>query len=177
MGNTKLARRSQPGFSLVEFIVVVVVVSIISAILLERVKFYQEHAEKATMEATAAAVQAGMHLRMAGYLAAGRAREVELLTKENPIDWLARKPDNYAGAFDRLGAEGVPEGSWYFDLSDRTLVYRVRYGRAFVSDGDGRKEVHYRARVEYGRLGTGLDLMGIRTADFSPAHPYEWLID
>jgi prepilin-type N-terminal cleavage/methylation domain-containing protein len=177
MGNTKPARASEAGFSLVEFVVVVVVVSIMSAVLLERVKFYQEHAEKATMEATAAAVQAGMHLRMAGYLAAGRIREVQLLTTQNPIDWLARKPDNYAGAFDRLGAEEVPEGSWYFDLSDKTLVYRVRYGRAFVSDADGSKEVHYRAHIEYGRLGAGLDLMGIKTADFSPVHPYEWLID
>jgi prepilin-type N-terminal cleavage/methylation domain-containing protein len=177
MGTQRLPQPPGRGFSLVEFMVVVVIVSIISAILLDRVKFYQEHAEKATMEATAAAVQAALHLRMAGYLAEGRGSEVERLTSENPMDWLARKPANYAGAFDRFGAEQVPEGTWYFDLSDHTLVYRVRYGRAFVSDADGRKEVRYRARVEYGPLGGDAKLTGIRVAEFAPVHPYEWLID
>src|SRR5437899_1843983 len=105
------AARAGAGFSLIEFVVVVVVVSIISAILLDRVKFYQEHAEKTTMEATAAAIQAGLHLRMAGYLASGRDRDIAKLADENPMNWLARRPDNYAGALDRLAAEDIADGT------------------------------------------------------------------
>src|SRR5690348_16239293 len=105
------------GFSLVELIVVMLVVSIIAAILLDRVRFYQERAEKAAMEATAAAIRAGLHLRMAGYLVAGRGeQDLAGLASANPMDWMAKKPVTYAGAFDRIGAEEVPEGSWYFDL-------------------------------------------------------------
>jgi prepilin-type N-terminal cleavage/methylation domain-containing protein len=174
---TKEAERAR-GFSLVEFVVVLVVVSIISAILLDRVKFYQEHAEKATMEATAAAIQAGLHLRMAGYLASGHDREIGRLANENPVEWLARKPANYAGAFDSIGAaEQVSEGSWYFDLSDRTLVYRVRYGRAFVPDESGKKEVRYRANIQYGQIGDTPGLTGLKVLEFAPVHPYRWTID
>lgn len=176
MGTRTALRAPRTGFSLVEFIVVVVIISIISAILLDRVKFYQEQAEKTTMEATAAAIQAALHLRMAGFLASGRIRDVERLAAENPVDWLARKPDNYAGALDAVAADELPAGTWYFDLSDRTLVYRIRYGRAFVAEADGKKEVRYRARVEYGRLGDS-DLQGIKIIAFVPVHPYRWLID
>jgi len=156
---------------------VLVVVSIISAILLDRVKFYQEQAEKTTMEATAAAIQAGLHLRMAGYLATDRAQDVVFLVAENPMDWLARKPDSYAGSFDRIGAENVPEGSWYFDPSARSLVYRVRYGRAFGSDSNGKKEVRYRANVQYGQLGDTPGIRGIKVLEFVPVNPYRWDID
>ena len=169
--------RRSPGFSLVEFIVVLVVVSIISAILLDRVKFYQEQAEKTTMEATAAAIQAALHLRMAGYLASGEDPAVQRLARENPMDWVARRPENYAGAFDPLAARALPDGTWYYDLSDRTLVYRVHYGRAFEPDAQGRKEVRFRANVEYGRLEASSNLMGIKRIEFVPVRPYEWHID
>jgi general secretion pathway protein G len=177
METMKAARATGQGFSLIEFLVVVVVVSIVSAILLDRVKFYQQQAEKTTMEATASAIQAALHMRMAGYLASGRNLEIARLVNENPIDWLARKPDNYAGAFDGLGASDVPEGSWYFDLTDRTLVYRVRYGRAFVPDRDGKKEVRYRASVEYGQLGDTPGLTGLKVLEFRPTRAYHWEID
>ncbi len=177
MAIRRTPRPSCGGFSLVELVVVIVVVAIISAILLDRVKFYQEQAEKTTMEATAAAIQAALHLRMAGYLASGQDRAMQRLAGENPMDWLARKPDNYAGAFDPLAARELPDGAWYYDLSDRTLVYRVRYGRAFEAGPDGRKEVRYRASVEYGRLEQASNLMGIKRAEFAPVHPYAWRID
>src|SRR5438045_2255799 len=112
----KATRTPVGGFSLIEFIVVLVIISIVAAVLLDRVKFYQEHAEKTTMEATAATIQAALHLRMAGYLALGRDRDVAGLVGENPMDWLARKPNNYAGAFDRMGADELPDGIWYYDL-------------------------------------------------------------
>lgn len=177
-----LAHKLQPapgrGFSLIEFTVVLVIIAIIAAILLDRLKFYEENAEKATMESTAASIQAALNLRVAGYLAAGKGGdEIQRIAAQNPIEWLSRRPDNYAGAFDQVGAAELPEGCWYFDLSDRTLVYRIRYGRAFVPDADGRKEVRYRARVEYGRLEPGSTLIGIRTAAFEVVHPYNWLIE
>ena len=174
----QLQRAPGRGFSLIEFTVVLVIIGVIAAILLDRIKFYQEQAEKAAMEATAAAVQAGLHLRIAGYLAAGRSgSEIESLARQNPIEWLARKPDNYAGAFDRIGADELPAGTWYFDLSDGTLVYRVRYGHAFLAEKDAPAEVRYRARVEYGRLEKGSGLIGLRVAEFAPVHPYQWVTE
>ena len=170
-------RRTSGGFSLVELIVVMVVVGIIAAVLLDRVKFYQEQAEKTTMEATAAAVQAALLLRMAGYLASGQERDIQRLATENPMEWLARKPESYAGALDPVAARDLPGGTWYYDLTDHTVVYLVRYGRAFVPDEEGRKEVRFRARVEYGRLEPGSALIGIRRMEFAPVHPYGWQID
>jgi prepilin-type N-terminal cleavage/methylation domain-containing protein len=176
---TTILRTRTRGFSLVELIVVVVVVSIIAAVLLDRVRFYQVQAEKTAMEATASTIRAALHLRMAAYLAHGEVQKLPALAATNPMDWLANKPENYAGAFDRIGAEGVPEGNWYLDLTDRALVYKIRYGQGFVPGADGRKEVRFHTLIEYGLLNdAGVPgLKGIRTVDFSPVTPYTWNAD
>jgi hypothetical protein len=56
-------------------------------------------------------------------------------------------------------------------------VYRVRYGRAFVPGPNGKKEVRYRANVEYGQLGDTPGIRGIRVLEFAPINPYRWDID
>jgi prepilin-type N-terminal cleavage/methylation domain-containing protein len=176
MGADSLPQAPERGFSLVELVVVVVVVSIISAVLLDRIKFYQVKAEKTAMEATAAAIRAALHMRMAAYLAHGREQDLPRLASGNPMELLATTPENYAGAFDRAGAESVPEGNWYLDLSNQTLVYKVRYGQGFVPDSNGRKEVRFRAVVEYGLLEDPVlpALKGIKIVDFSPVTTYTW---
>jgi general secretion pathway protein G len=79
------------------------------------------------MEQTAGAIRSALNLRVASLVAKDRTDLLVELVKQNPVDWLAQKPANYAGEYfgDRAKDDVLP-GQWYFDLKERNLVYIVR---------------------------------------------------
>jgi general secretion pathway protein G len=140
---------SQRGFTLFELVTVLVVFSTLVAVLLTRVPKYQELAEKTAMEQTAGAIRSALNIRVASYLAKDRISEIPRLAQENPMNWLVEKPYNYAGEYFDPRPGDVPVGSWYFDLKDRSLVYKVETGEYFAGDIKGRKQVRYRVVLVY----------------------------
>lgn len=166
----------EAGFTLFELIVVVCVVSIMAGILLNRLRVYEEAAEKAAMQQTAAAIKSALQMRVASYMISGRDREIERLRSENPINWLQEHPDNYAGEFYADAYERVPPGSWYFDLGRRELIYVLDLAAHFKRGPDQRKWVRYRVRIEYEQVPQKeapprkvLSAVGLR-----PERPYVW---
>ena len=60
------------------------------------------------------------------------------LVRQNPMDWLERKPPNYAGAFDAADSTVVTEGQWYFDRTTATLSYVLNKSEYFGGSGANR---------------------------------------
>lgn len=139
-------RRRARGLSLLEFAVVAALFAILAGVLLERLAYYQELAEKTHMEATFRTLNSALLLKVAEYMTSGQKVEYEQLARENPVDWLALKPENYAGTY-ATAPRDPPRGSWYFDRAGRTLVYQVRNGRHFTPDSRGLKQVRYRLEL------------------------------
>jgi general secretion pathway protein G len=167
---------AQSGFTLFELIVVVCVVAVMAGILLNRLRVYEEAAEKAVMRQTAAAVKSALRMRAAAYLISGSDAAIEQLRNENPISWLQERPENYAGEFHADAYARVRPGSWYFDLGRRELVYVVNLGAHFVAGPDGRKWVRYRVRIEYDAM-PGKDAPQrkvLSAVNFAPVRPYTW---
>ena len=81
-------RCASPGFTLIELIVVVCIVALCAALLLDRLRFYQEAAEKAVMEYTIATVKSALQLRVAYMLVRGDEKKIGALDRANPVDWL-----------------------------------------------------------------------------------------
>lgn len=151
--NLKLAScNCQQGFTLLEFVVVILLISTLGAVLLDRVQIYQEAAEKTAMEQTAGIVRSALHLQIAGRLLKGSVESVRGLQTDNPMDWLAELPPNYVGVRFAPKAEEVPRGSWYFDLSDQQLVYRPRRAEHLAPNAAGQREVRYRVEVVYEKV-------------------------
>jgi prepilin-type N-terminal cleavage/methylation domain-containing protein len=116
----------QEGFTLLELMVVACIVAVLATVLLNRVRFYQKMAEKTAVEQTVAVMQSALQLRVASLIVSNRLDAAVDLAQQNPMQWLAQKPNNYAGEyFDQLPEEDV-SGRWYFDLKERNLVYFVR---------------------------------------------------
>lgn len=169
------------GFTLIELVVVIAIIAILAGLLLERVWFYQEQAEKAAMEQVAGALQSALILQYANMLTHGRESEAKILTSENPLRWLMQKPVNYAGEFYDLTPASIAPGNWAFDLKSRELVY-VPYRTDYFTPGtDGNKWVRYHVRLEYennvasrpAKSGAGeQSLVGVL---FEPAASYQWL--
>ncbi|MDP2826996.1 MAG: type II secretion system protein [Sulfuricellaceae bacterium] len=175
-----MRREDKAGFTLLEFSVVAVILSILAAVLLERLVYYQEVAEKINMEATASALRSALRLKVAEYMMAGQKIEYEQLARENPVDWLEIKPPNYAGAFSGSQPDARPSGSWYFDQSGRMLIYQVGHGQNFVPDSLDLRQVRFRLVLSYAETQGGEVLgdsprqaLGIK---LETVEPYRWFM-
>lgn len=166
----------QAGFTLFELIVVVCVVAVMAALLLNRLRVYEEAAEKAAMQQTAAAIKSALQMRVAAYMIGGRDKDIENLRNENPVNWLQEHPQNYAGEFYADAYARVPPGSWYFDLTRRELIYAVNLGANFKPGPDARKWVRYRVRIEYEEVQEkdAPPRKMLSAAGFAPVQPYVW---
>ena len=120
---------------------------------LDRAVYYQELAEKAAMEQVAMDVRSSVNLRVAELALENRFAELRTLAVQNPMDLLARKPQNYLGVLNNPDAASVPPGNWYYDGSSREVVYNLDLGRYFAPDEHGRKRVAWRVALAQGSAG------------------------
>jgi general secretion pathway protein G len=144
----RLNKRPFLGFTLLELVIVACVVSILAVVLLNRMQFYQRAAEKAAMEQTTGAIRSALNLQVAALVAKDRTDFLPELLKENPMDWLAQKPANYAGEYFGDKAEGnVVSGQWYFDLKDRNLVYLMHNRNGFFGKNAAPTPIRFRTQL------------------------------
>ncbi|MEO7576897.1 MAG: type II secretion system protein [Massilia sp.] len=127
----KLACRRERGFSLAEFAVVAIVVALLAGTLLQRLVMYQEEAEKAAAMRMVGTLRAALALRVAHLHASGRDAEVAALAGQNPIEWLSERPQNYAGEYFDPAPPGIPYGNWYFNRSNKSVIYLLHQRKFF----------------------------------------------
>ncbi len=166
------------GFTLLELLVVIIIISTLAAVLLDRLTFYQEAAEKAAMEQMVGNLRSALHMQIADKLVRGKTGDIAKLPDDNPMEWLAEQPSNYIGVRFAPPAKDVSGGNWYFDLKDKSLVYAVKRGEHFVANSAGRKEVRYKARLIYSRDTTdkrdNAEEKEINGVILALVEPYQW---
>jgi prepilin-type N-terminal cleavage/methylation domain-containing protein len=173
-----LVPRSSKGFTLIELIVTITIIVFLMGMLLTRIWFYQEQAEKAAMEQVAGALQSALIIQYAHLLTRGREAEVKNLISENPLRWLMKKPPNYAGEYYGVTPAAIAPGNWAYDLKTRELIYVPDHSEYFVPGRDGLKWVRYRASLQYERVQDkgnkgAEELTGVL---FEPVERYQWLM-
>lgn len=173
-----ICRRRQ-GFTLIELVVAIIIISTLGAVLLDRMLYYQEAAEKAAMERFVGILRSALQLQIAERLLNGQGAEIVSLAGDNPINWLVEPPANYLGErFDPAPNE-IAKGSWYFDLKERHLVYVMTRGAHFTPNPRGRKDVRYITRVVASaktpqERANPADKIVINGVILALAEPYQW---
>ena len=126
-----VATQQQYGAGLMEFGVVVVILGILIFTLLQRVLYYQAEAERVAVAQVVASVRNALHIRLEQRSVPGHEVTLAALAEQNPFDWLERKPENYVGEYYTPSIRDVAPGNWYFDRSDKSLVYLLNNEKSF----------------------------------------------
>ena len=166
-------RRAVPGFTLIELIIVVCIVALCAALLLDRLRFYQEAAEKAAMEYTVATMKSALQLRVAAMLVRGEEGNIGKLARSNPMDWLMEPPVGYRGEF-RAAQPAVPQGSWYFDATRNEIVYVPNLDAHLERLADGSKRLRFRVRLDFEPKDPDSERTRFAGMRIEPVTPYTW---
>lgn len=149
--------------------VAVAVIAALAAVLLDRLLYLEEQAEKTAMESAVQTIRAGLRYRLAELLGRGDARGIARLAAENPMGWMDRPPAGYRGEFAGR-APAADEAQWYYDTERRELAYRPRLTRYLRAPGGDGAEIRFRV--------VALPRDAVReTAQWAvlePVEPYRW---
>lgn len=167
------------GFTLLELVVVVTLISFLAVIALARLLSLQADAERVTVENVVGALRSALGMTVAESIVRGETPRLAALEAANPMDRLAEVPTNYRGEMDRVDPERLEDGNWYFDRSDRTLVYLVRNKANFSGGVKNLPQIRFKVTVVY----TDRNRNGQRDAEtetieglrLAPTEPYRWV--
>jgi prepilin-type N-terminal cleavage/methylation domain-containing protein len=164
------------GFTLIELLIVISIVAVLFGVGLERLLRYQEMGERAAVEQNVAAINVALNMKFAAYVVRGRPAAIESEVGKNPIGLLARSPENYLGELFSPDIKSLPRGSWYFDLSNRELVY-LPNRRRYLSAGDGPPEaLRFRVSLTQVRNEPG-EPRELPQPFIAANPPFTWVID
>lgn len=175
--NAKCRKARHDGFSLLELVVVIVLISVLMAVAIERLLVMKAQSERAAMDQVLGSIRSGLTIRLAELAVRARLPQAFALAGKNPIAVLADRPQNYLGELYGPDPATIAPGNWYFDSREGALCYVVENAEYF----QGRlKPPRARFRIEpvfedvngNGRFDAGTDLFrGLRLATLEP---YAW---
>jgi general secretion pathway protein G len=160
-----LCGRRAGGFTLVELVVVLVVVSVLAAVAVERLFYYQERAEKVAMLANLEAFRMGLRVQVAELMTTNRADRIGTLEGANPISWMEQAPPGWMGEY----RAPPPPGSWSYATATHELVYMPQNDRYLRANG---KDLRFKVVLRYAPNGAGGQALAWAT--LAPVAPYQW---
>ena len=160
------------GFTLLELAVFIAIFTVLAGALLERLRYYQEFAEKAAVEASVRGFKGALQIRLAELIIENRQSESGALETENPVQWLESQPANFGGTY----PESPVPGTWYFDNRERQLVYVVSTGSRLQIDSSAEeKQLRFKARLVRSPVQTsGGSIESVSGVHLTPVFPYRW---
>ncbi|MGB8517021.1 MAG: hypothetical protein WCD45_03940 [Gallionella sp.] len=167
----------QHGKTFIELTVIVCIVLVCILLFLHRMRFYQEQAEQTAMQEVVNALNSALLLQYGQIITRGHADDVITLARDNPMNWLQKRPRNYLGEFFDPVAASAVEGNWLFDLKSRELVYLIDHHNYFKPGSDDQQWVRFHLVPHYETARTSSSNAGkkkLTGVAFEPVQPYSW---
>jgi len=126
--------------SIFQYAIVLVIIAVVAAFLLDALYYAQEQAERTVMEATVRNMDSGLKIEVATRVMRGQEASIRQLVGANPVQWLEKPPDGYAG----ICRQELTPGGWCFDAATHEIVYRPRVDRHLEYLESGRPGLRWR---------------------------------
>lgn len=139
---------SESGFSYLELVFVIGLISVLMAFAVERLLGLRVEAERVAVEQMLGTLRSALGIKVAESILKNDFAAIRALERSNPMTRLAQPPHNYVGEVDEATAQ-IVEGQWYFDTRTRYLVYRVYSTDSFVSALAGPKRARFAVQLAY----------------------------
>lgn len=107
------------------FLLAVILISLLSIIFYIRVNHVSNEAEKISMQQTLSTIRLGVQFYTLRKTIAGKSKDLWIYEDENPINMLEQPPANYVGEFSEDKQANIKPGEWYYDITNKELVYKV----------------------------------------------------
>ena len=172
------ARDTNAGFSLLELVIVIVIISVLLVLAISRLLALQVDAERVTMESVAGILRSALGIKVADSIVQMKVADLPALEGSNPMDLLAETPRNYLGERDGVDPAKLEDGNWYFDKQDKVLVYVVRHKGFFDGGLPNPPRARFALRLVYSdKNGNSVFNPGVDAIEgmrLSPVEPYSW---
>ena len=163
------SRFRQLGLSWIEFAVVMSLIALSAGTLFTALLYYEELAEAAVVNLTVQNIRSGLRYQIADRLVQGRTSELSQLLIENPMAWLERPPEGYAGGIRTDDVGALKPGTWYFDVDRDEVGYVPRHTTYLSIEGGGLVILRWRAEARSAR--SSKDVEGLALISLTP---YRW---
>lgn len=178
LGGCGYTRRCHGGFSLLELVIVIVIISVLLVLAISRLLALMVDAERVTMETVAGTLRSAIGMKVANNIVKLKVSELPAFEGSNPMVLLAETPRNYLGELDGADPAKLEDGNWYYDKHDKALVYLVHH-KGFFSGGQANPpRARFAVRLVYsdsnrnGVFDAGVDeIQGLR---LSAMESYSW---
>jgi len=116
---------SAGGFSLLELVVVIALISTLVAVAANRLLPYIDEAERVSVLRVEGQLRSSLMMEAAKRIVRGQFASLPELEGSNPVKFLLEPPKNYVGERLRRDIEQVPTRRWYYEQDGHRLVYRL----------------------------------------------------
>lgn len=138
------------GFTIFELVATVCLIAVLASVANNRLRYYQEMAEKSVMEMTLGAMTAGLRYRVAQILITSSVRTAGDLVRVNPVTFLQEPPKTYIGEFAAPNVKVEP-GAWYYDSARYEIVYVPAFTDNLVIKDGPPGRLRFRIKLSYDR--------------------------
>jgi prepilin-type N-terminal cleavage/methylation domain-containing protein len=172
-----LSRRPR-GFSLLELVIVIVIISVLLVLAISRLLALQVDAERVTMQTVVGTLRSAIGIKVAEDIVKMDIADLRSYQGANPMKLLAQLPPNYLGELDGADPASLEDGNWYFDKRAGMLVYLVRNKGYFMGGQPNPPRARFVMRLIYSdKNGNGVFDPGVDSIEglsLDPVEPYSW---
>lgn len=172
------SRKITQGFSQFELVVVIILISILSTIVLNKMWGWRSDVERTLVKTVSGNIRSALGLETAQLALQNKLNQLPALAGSNPFSLLVQKPDTYLGELSDKNPDTKKVGIWYYSKEQHVLVYTIKYRDSFKTNLKGQPRVRLKIKLIYSdtnrnrRYDVGID--GIAGLNLVSLDQYQW---